>query len=203
MPSRRPGRALSTREPAWRSRANGRHRTATSWVPWKRPSCPRARNTSGRRRPTRRRRTAASPKPSTSAPRRPRLASARPKLRPSRQKKLSRWLLVAAAISLFLAIAAVWQSMAGERGERKRRQVGDGAARRTSEATRARRRRARSRRERETGDRERGAGKSPGLDRDLAAARRPLRVGAEQATGPLAPPGGRSPPGREHLRGTR
>ena len=50
--------------PAWPSRANGRQRTETSLVPWKRPSCQPVRNTNVSGKPTRRRRTDASPKPS-------------------------------------------------------------------------------------------------------------------------------------------
>ena len=56
---------------------------------------------------------------------------------------------------------------------------------------------------REAAANERGFGERRPCDRDLASARRPLRVGAEQAPGPLAALGGRSSPDREHLRGTR
>ena len=113
-----------------------------------------------------------------------------------RQKKLSQRFLITAAVSLFLAFAA-WAGTGWRSGERK------AEPRRNGEEERGSRKRKRSWRRNESGRTERAAGKSPGHDRDLAAARRPLRVGAEQAPGPFAPPGGRSLPVREHLRSTR
>ena len=117
--------------------------------------------------------------------------------RPGHQKKLSQRFLIAAAVSLLLAIAAVWVERPGEQGDRAEAKTSRTAANEKESETIA------TKAERETSERNERAGEGQGTDRDLAAARRPLRVGAEQAPGPFAPPGGRSPPDREHLRGTR
>ena len=93
------------------------------------------------------------------------------------QKKLSQRFLITAAVSLLLAAGRGLADLAGEPGERS----ATTAANKEKEARKEAEKSAILAKEKENWQAERGAGEGPGQDRDLAAARRPLRVGAEQA----------------------
>ena len=113
--------------------------------------------------------------------------------------ELRRRFLIVAAVSVLLAAGRRLCRLCGRTGRAKRP---DRCWQAKQSCDRREARPASGRKERDLARQTRTGG-GPGQDRDLTSTRRPLRVGAEQAPGPLAPPGGRSSPDREHLRGTR